>query len=1047
MPNSPSSPKPPGSGIDTGTGGFPVGQNGARQTYDVGSEVGDEYPKPAWSPGQINVDKQPRDLSKGTKATLASYLSATTLGNTPSSPTSVKNRYPVVNLEGENPTNFSLNDEKGYPAQPDRELDGYANKFTQGNSLEGRSKADTNLKIKRGRQGGNLPDGNDLLKDVTPVAPPASALGGKFSPPVSAVQLQDTSPVKQYYGNPDLSNSVIYNRFNPEGRDYQTQGAPLVSNQFAKKYNLGTSEAERDMSFGRLAQVGSILSSRASVELGSADPGYNPGQEMASAALPGLAQLGVSRIDRDELNAENVIEELTNDPVGSLINVAGQSWGTLNNVNDQFSNVSNFGMELLAVALLVALSVVILAMTALFSIGSSGATTRVKDDLGRRPYGSSSYTVSPSGLSAGKIIFGIWEALGITQTNNPLNVCIPTGALVFFGMNSSRVSPTGFAVEVATSGRRSVSQSPGYYSVLGRMIGRSFLQIGDSFEALGNAFNAGLFSGISQIFTVVNTIKISKFMKLLNLFATQGDMVLKQNEDSDNEGNTAGFSKRFTSDIDKSSNKSPLKGRMTNVDRQISPLTLSWASYRAPDTFIVPSGLQKVALSSASKKMGAHSIYSSLPFTEFMSSPVQGGPKNGSPYYLPTGDENRISTEDREKMEKLLDSEYVPFYMHDVRTNEIISFHAFLASLSDDYTANYDNQEGFGRVESIKIYKSTNRKIGFSFYVASTNSYDFDAMWQKINKLTTLLYPQFTEGRMISDSQNNIYMPFSQTIQAAPLARIRIGDLISSNYSKFNLARIFGYTYSGTQFNEKKQGKFEGNDGNVISKVANKLKELKRKPGSIFTSEKSLSVPDDNSSLETSLNGSATTDPNIKLPSGLVLEVVKYDENKQKIICKVALAKGEDSTETDDFFNLYLENEYNNPEKPTKKILNKNYLFDESDLIPASSTKEKLKDEFEQEYSAAVRDFMSDDPKEKSKGNAIARSFRSVGGKGLAGFIESMSFDWYDRVTWVTDEGPGRKAPRMCKVTISFAPIHDITPGLDHMGSNRAPIYNVKGKI
>lgn len=50
-----------------------------------------------------------------------------------------------------------------------------------------------------------------------------------------------------------------------------------------------------------------------------------------------------------------------------------------------------------------------------------------------------------------------------------------------------------------------------------------------------------------------------------------------------------------------------------------------------------------------------------------------------------------------------------------------------------------------------------------------------------------------------------------------------------------------------------------------------------------------------------------------------------------------------------------------------------------------------------------------------------------------------MSFDWYSNVTWDVDKG--KKAPKMCKVTISFSPMHDISPGLDANGFNRAPIY------
>lgn len=31
----------------------------------------------------------------------------------------------------------------------------------------------------------------------------------------------------------------------------------------------------------------------------------------------------------------------------------------------------------------------------------------------------------------------------------------------------------------------------------------------------------------------------------------------------------------------------------------------------------------------------------------------------------------------------------------------------------------------------------------------------------------------------------------------------------------------------------------------------------------------------------------------------------------------------------------------------------------------------------------------------------------------------------------------------MCEIKISFAPVHDIAPGIDANGFNRAPLYNV----
>jgi hypothetical protein len=41
------------------------------------------------------------------------------------------------------------------------------------------------------------------------------------------------------------------------------------------------------------------------------------------------------------------------------------------------------------------------------------------------------------------------------------------------------------------------------------------------------------------------------------------------------------------------------------------------------------------------------------------------------------------------------------------------------------------------------------------------------------------------------------------------------------------------------------------------------------------------------------------------------------------------------------------------------------------------------------------------------------------------------------------DTEAGSRAPQGCKITMGFRPIHDITPGIDANGFNRAPVYKV----
>ena len=78
--------------------------------------------------------------------------------------------------------------------------------------------------------------------------------------------------------------------------------------------------------------------------------------------------------------------------------------------------------------------------------------------------------------------------------------------------------------------------------------------------------------------------------------------------------------------------------------------------------------------------------------------------------------------------------------------------------------------------------------------------------------------------------------------------------------------------------------------------------------------------------------------------------------------------------------------------------------------------------------------------------NPIMRSFETTAGRGLAGVITSLNFDWglNDTINWDTRHF-GYKAPKGCKISISFTPIHDITPGLDADGMIRAPVFNVAG--
>ena len=291
--------------------------------------------------------------------------------------------------------------------------------------------------------------------------------------------------------------------------------------------------------------------------------------------------------------------------------------------------------------------------------------------------------------------------------------------------------------------------------------------------------------------------------------------------------------------------------------------------------------------------------------------------------------ENKIDTKTRAEVEAELDAEYMPFYFHDLRTNEIVALQAFLSTLTDNYSVSHQSTSAYGRVDDVMIYQKTKRAISISFTIACTNHADFEIMYTKINKLVTLIYPQWSPGRVLisADGQQKIVAPFSQIPTSSPVIRLRIGDIIRTNSSKFSLLRLFGV---GTEnFSLSAASYAQGELLAAIESISSQLG----------------SIP-------------------------LVQEAINQ---VQAELAQADLEYGIFSSEE------------NNP---------------------------------------------------------ILKSFNAVGGKGLAGVITSMNFDWLGGATWEVARY-GSRAPKLCKGSIAFSPIHDIAPGIDASGMNRAPLYPV----
>ena len=198
--------------IDTGTGGFPTGDNKDLTTYDVGVvQATPPLSAPSWSAGDIVAqgEQGSSDISENTKKTLAQYLSDLTLGKINGS-TQVKNVYPIDAPSDEN-TNIKLVDEKGFPVSATAGQANPANTSHFAGNLQSSYTADLiaattagddPFKIKRGLADDADPDGNKLLLNATTAA-------GAISPNFKTYTAEILKPNLNNPLDANLTNVVI----------------------------------------------------------------------------------------------------------------------------------------------------------------------------------------------------------------------------------------------------------------------------------------------------------------------------------------------------------------------------------------------------------------------------------------------------------------------------------------------------------------------------------------------------------------------------------------------------------------------------------------------------------------------------------------------------------------------------------------------------------------------------------------------------------------------------------------------------------------------
>jgi len=845
-----------------------------------------------------------------------------------------------------------------------------------------------------------------------------------------------------------------------------------------RKFPRATGDTSVLLKIKDLKKIGLITMLEASGEYYIPTDPTNVGQQITArgaAFAPGLARLG-QKISFSKLSPIRIMKNINPDfekpnlddniKKGDVL-----TYGNVNNWMVPFSGLSSTAS--IASAALLAFTIGGLLKAAALLVAPREPSSSIqpganlsRDDRRRRI---GSFLGKEDQVSAYRNATYVIRAF---PTKNDYFQCVSRGIDIFFGLSDIRAETL------------ELLQNHGYYNTVLRSLIRGtrdmVMQMAGgvaNVEGVTSINDVGLLGNPVGPIEIIQKINESQLLKFCNILASIGDIALSHELDGFVIGSNGGISE-FISDIDlivAEADVGPKREISLNpavlqsVDRLPSQYrnALAWGSNTVKSMYMIPNGISRAEMNylGASNQSGNPSEILAADLTGNKLHEIKGPDKL---------DGNRISAEDVKAMEAYLDADYMPFYFHDLRTNEIIAFHAFLEDMSDSFDVDLTEVEGYGRIGSASIYKNTKRNISLSFRVVSTNHKDFDHMWFKINKLITLVYPQYTEGRQVGTATNKFIQPFSQVPSASPLIRLRLGDLFKSNYSKFGLARLFGV--GSSQFSLEGQEAETSRNTNLRVAIENVTQRMDRQH--VFNvGEHALITP---LPMMRAQRGAGQRLRGYPRVGNLVDSAAQPGQTArngiggrqgagvQGFITTVSQAGGQTVTPQASPAGAPLEVTHQMRVRITgfqERNGIKYYRF----TVPGGGVGQ------DGIYSCSELD-LSADPVEINRvatnqtgiqtsvsssaqqvntqnvvstffspagnnGNPIVKAFESTQGKGLAGFIKSLKFDWSE-ARWETGRQNAR-APMSVKISIDFAPIYDLNPGLDSNGFTTAPVYNV----
>jgi len=128
----------------------------------------------------------------------------------------------------------------------------------------------------------------------------------------------------------------------------------------------------------------------------------------------------------------------------------------------------------------------------------------------------------------------------------------------------------------------------------------------------------------------------------------------------------------------------------------------------------------------------------------------------------------RYGTTEPEKTEGL-----IPFRFKDVLNDKLIVFDAILSGITDTITPEYSSEKYIGRPESVYVYQGVGRSVSFTFDVYPSTRQEMPVLWEKLNYLVGLCYPNWVDSPYAGVQVEDI----NPITMVSPICELTIGDM------------------------------------------------------------------------------------------------------------------------------------------------------------------------------------------------------------------------------------------------------------------------------